>query len=86
MAWACRKTRPAKGGNNTIRFNAVNYFNGESNYEERIWINQRKYDLGNCFSGMFSNSQFSLSKIMKIGNMKTKEISRKKGEIIIKIN
>ncbi len=35
---------------------------------------------------LFSNSQFSPSKNMKIGNIKTKEISRKKGEIIIKIN
>jgi hypothetical protein len=35
---------------------------------------------------LFSNSQFSPNKNMKIGNIKTKEISRKKGELIIKIN
>ncbi len=35
---------------------------------------------------LFSNSQFLFSKNMKIGNLKAKEISRKKGEISIKIN
>lgn len=35
---------------------------------------------------LFSNSQFPPIKNMKIENIKTEEISRKKGEIIIKIN
>jgi len=34
---------------------------------------------------LFSNNQFSPNKNMKIGNSKAKEISRKKGEINIKI-
>ena len=35
---------------------------------------------------LFSNGQFMPSKNMKIGNIKTKEISRKKGELIMKVN
>ena len=35
---------------------------------------------------LFSNSQFSPNKNLKIGNLKAKEISRKKGEISIRIN
>ncbi len=35
---------------------------------------------------LFSNNKFIPSKNIKIGNLKTTEISRKKGEIIIKIN
>ena len=35
---------------------------------------------------LFSNYQFSPSKNITIGNIKTNEISRKKGELILKIN
>ena len=35
---------------------------------------------------LFSNSQFSPGKNITIGDIKTKEISRKKGELILKIN
>ena len=35
---------------------------------------------------LFSNYHFSPSKNLTIGDIKTKEISRKKGELIIKIN